>query len=78
MSENFDGRDNLWRVGYFLSDYEYQIECHHKHSQVFMDLPSGAYLTDFVTLDRKEADFSIPYMDKEHFTPSNLRKLSKR
>ena len=52
MSENFDGRGNLWRVGYFLSDYEYQISCYAKTSQVFLDLPSGHYLTDFVTLDR--------------------------
>lgn len=79
MAENFDGRDNLWRVGYFLSDYEYQIECYQKHAQVFIDLPSGHYLTDFLTLEgRKEADFSIPYMDKNVFTPANLRKEAKR
>ena len=78
MAENFDGRGNLWRVGYFLSDYEYQISCYAKTSQVFLDLPSGHYLTDFVTLDRKERDFSIPYLDKDKFTPANLRQLSKR
>lgn len=78
MAENFDGRGNLWRVGYFLSDYEYQISCYAKTSQVFLDLPSGHYLTDFITLDRKERDFSIPYLDKDKFTPANLRKLSKR
>ena len=80
MSENFDGRGNLWRVGYFLSDYEYQLECYQKHAQIFHDLPSGAYLTDFVTLaeNRREADFSLPYMDKDWFTPTKLRKLAKR
>jgi len=78
MSENFDGRGNLWRVGYFLSDYQYDIECYEKHSQVFMDLPSGAYVTNFVTIDRSENDHSIEYMDKNHFTPSNLRKKAKR
>jgi hypothetical protein len=78
MSENFDGRGNLWRVGYFLSDYQYDIECYEKHSQVFMDLPSGAYVTNFVTIDRSENDHSIEYMDKKHFTPSNLRKKAKR
>lgn len=78
MSENFDGRGNLWRVGYFLSDYQYDIECYEKHSQVFMDLPSGAYVTSFVTINRQENDHSIPYMGKEHFTPANLRKMAKR
>lgn len=80
LSENFDSRGNLWRVGYFLSDYEYQIECYQKHSQIFHDLPSGAYLTDFVTLDenRREADFSIPYLGEEYFTPAYLRKAATR
>ena len=78
MSENFDGRGNLWRVGYFLSDYQYDIECYEKHSQVFMDLPSGAYVSNFITIDRSENNHSIPYMDKKHFTPANLRKKAKR
>lgn len=78
MSENFDGRGNLWRVGYFLSDYQYDIGCYEKHTQVFMDLPSGHYVSNFITLNRRETDHSIPYMDKDKFTPANLRKLSKR
>ncbi|PLW70090.1 DUF1329 domain-containing protein [Pseudohalioglobus lutimaris] len=78
MSENYDGRDNLWRVGYFLSDYEYQIGCYQKHTQVFMDLPSGGYVSNFISLDRKEAVHNLPYLDKEHFTPANLRKAAKR
>jgi hypothetical protein len=78
MSENFDSRGNLWRVGYFLSDYEYQTECYNKHTQVFMDLPSGHYVSNFITIDRKEADFSIDYLGKEVFTPAYLRKEAKR
>lgn len=78
MSENFDGRGNLWRVGYFLSDYEYQIDCYEKHSQVFMDLPSGGYVSNFITIDRKEAVHNIPYLQADAFTPANLRKLAKR
>ena len=78
MSENFDGRDNLWRVGFFLSDYEYQIGCYEKHTQVFMDLPSGGYVSNFITIDRSEGVHNLPYLDKEYFTPANLRKLAKR
>jgi len=78
MSENFDSRGNLWRVGYFLSDYQYDIECYEKHTQVFMDLPSGAYVTNFITIDRMESDHSIPYMNESHFTPANLRKMADR
>lgn len=78
MSENFDGRGNLWRVGYFLSDYEYQIECYDKHSQVFMDLPSGGYVSNFITIDRKQAVHNLPYLDADSFTPANLRRLAKR
>lgn len=78
MSENFDGRGNLWRVGFFLSDYVYDAQCYVKHAQVFHDLPSGAYVSNFITIDRKEFDYTIPYMGADHFTPSNLRKISKR
>lgn len=78
MSENFDGRGNLWRVGMFLSDYQYDTECYDKHSQVFHDLPSGHYVTNFITIDRKEWDHSIPYMKQDQFTPANLRKIATR
>ena len=78
MSENFDGRGNLWRVGFFLSDYEYQIGCYQKHTQVFMDLSAGAYISNFITIDRKEAVHNLPYLDKDYYTPANLRKLAKR
>ena len=78
ISENFDGRGNLWRVGFFLSDYEYQIACYQKHTQVFMDLPSGGYVSNFITIDRQEAVHNLPYLEKDYFTPANLRKLAKR
>jgi len=35
-------------------------------------------VSNFITLNRRETDHSIPYMDKDKFTPANLRKLSKR
>lgn len=78
MSENFDSRGNLWRVGLFLSDYQYDIECYEKHTQVFMDLPSGAYVSNFITIHRKENDHSIPYMKQDEFTPASLRKKATR
>lgn len=78
LSENFDSRGNLWRVGMFLSDYQYDVECYEKHTQVFHDLASGAYLSNFITLERKESDHSISYMKKIKFTPANLRKIASR
>ena len=78
MSENFDSRENLWRVGFFLSDYQYDTQCYVKHTQIFHDLPSGHYTASFLTLDRAEFDYTIPYMKKDKFTPANLRKEAKR
>jgi hypothetical protein len=78
MAENFDSRGNLWRVGYFLSDYQYDSQCYERHTQVFMDLPSGGYVSNFITIDRMEPDHSIPYMDADQFTPANLRKKANR
>jgi len=78
MSENFDSRENLWRVGFFLSDYQYDTQCYVKHTQIFHDLPSGHYTASFITIDRKEFDYTIPYMGQQKFTPANLRKEAKR
>lgn len=78
LSENFDGRGNLWRVGLFLSDYQYAIQCYEKHTQAFMDLPSGHYVTNWITLNRKDFDHSLKFMTKDKFTPANLRKAAKR
>ncbi len=78
MSENFDSRGNLWRVGYFLSDYQYDAECYVKHTQVFHDLPSGHYVSNFITLDRKEFNYTVPYMPINDFTPAALRKKATR
>jgi len=78
MSENFDSRENLWRVGFFLSDYQYDVQCYIKHTQVFHDLPSGHYVSNFITLDRDEFDYTIPYMTRDNFTPAALRKKAKR
>jgi hypothetical protein len=43
-----------------------------------MDLPSGGYVTNFITIDRSETDHSIPYMGQDKFTPANLRKKASR
>ncbi len=78
MSENFDSRGNLWRVGYFMSDYNYDVQCYERGSQVFHDLPSGAYLSNFITIDRSEPDHSIDYLGQEFFTPANMRRMARR
>ena len=78
LTQNYDGRDNLWRMGILLSDYQYDIECYSKHTQIFVDLPSGHYVTSFITLEQDAPDFTVPYKKKAYFTPSSLRKKAKR
>ena len=78
MTESFDSRDNLWRVGFMLSEYQYDIECQEKHAQIFMDLPSGHYVVSFPQLELEPFDYSGPFRDKSYFTPANLRQSVKR
>ncbi len=78
MSQNYDGRGNLWRMGLLMSDYQYDIECYEKNTQVFHDLPSGHYVTSFVLLDQDAPDYSIPYKKASYFTPASLRKKARR
>ena len=74
----FDGRDNLWRVGFLLSEYHYDIQCYEKHAQIFHDLPSGHYVTSFMQFEHDPFDYTIPYLDKSHYTAAYLRKSVKR
>jgi hypothetical protein len=78
MSENYDSRDNLWRVGFLLSEYQYDIECYEKHAQIFHDLPSGHYVTSFIQFEQEPFNYTIPFVEKSHFTAANLRKTVKR
>ncbi len=78
LSENFDSRGNLWRVGFFTSEYQYDIQCYAKHTIVFHDLPSGHYMARWVTLVRDEVDYTMPYRDINYFTPEYLRKSVRR
>lgn len=73
LSENFDSRENLWRVGFFLEEYQYDIQCYIKHTVIFHDLPSGHYMARWVSLERDETDYTIPYRDKSYYTPAYLR-----
>jgi hypothetical protein len=78
MSENYDSRDNLWRVGFLLSEYQYDIECYEKHTQIFHDLPSGHYVASFMQFEHEPFNYNIPYLDISHFTPAYLRKTVSR
>ncbi|MGI9285450.1 MAG: DUF1329 domain-containing protein, partial [Pseudomonadales bacterium] len=78
MSQNYDSRGNLWRMGILMSDYQYDIQCYERNTQVFHDLPSGHYVTGFITLDQEESNHSIDYLDQSYFTPANLRKRARR
>ena len=78
LAENFDSRENLWRVAFFLSDYHYDAQCIINQTQVMHDLPSGHYISSVITLNRKEADYTIPFLSQDNFSPAYLRKAAKR
>lgn len=78
MAENFDGRDNLWRVSFLLSEYQYDIECYEKHVQLIFDLPSGHYTASFLQFDQEPFNYKIPFIETSHFTPDYLRQSAKR
>ncbi len=78
LTESYDSRDNLWRVGLFLSDYHYDVSCYMMQTQAMHDLPSGHYASSIITLNRKESDLTIPFLSQENFTPAYLRKAARR
>ena len=46
ITENFDGRGELWKVVLFNSIYEYSSKSYVRRTQMYHDLRAGAYIAE--------------------------------
>ena len=79
ITENYDGRGELWKVVLFNNIYEYNGKAYVRRVQMYHDLRAGAYIAERLINDSTPMLFDVsPVKGEVYFSPSNVRKLGKR
>jgi hypothetical protein len=79
ITENYDGRGELWKVVLTNSIYEYGGQAYARRAQMYHDLRAGAYIAERVINDSAPMLYDVnPMKGPAYFSPSNVRKLGKR
>ena len=79
ITENYDGRGELWKVVLFNNIYEYNGEAYVRRVQMYHDLRAGAYIAERLINDSSPMLYDVnPLKGPTHFSPTNVRKLGRR
>lgn len=78
LTENFDGRGELWKAVMINTLYEYNVKGYVTRSQIFHDLRAGTYMATRVTNEFEPMDFTAPTKGENYFSPTSVRKLGRR
>ena len=79
ITENYDGRGELWKVVLFNNIYEYNGDAYVRRVQMYHDLRAGAYIAERLINDSSPMLYDVtPLKGPTHFSPTNVRKLGKR
>jgi len=77
LTESYDGRGELWRVGILNTLYDYAIEGFVARAQIFHDLQSGAYIATRLVNETAPLNYQANPRGAEYYSPSNLRTMGK-
>ncbi len=79
ITENYDGRGELWKVVLFNNIYEYNGEAYVRRVQMYHDLRAGAYIAERLINDSAPMLYDVsPVKGPAYFSPTNVRKLGRR
>ncbi|QFU77348.1 DUF1329 domain-containing protein [Halioglobus maricola] len=79
ITENYDGRSELWKVVLFNNIYEYGGSAYIRRAQMYHDLRAGAYVADRMINDTAPLLYDQkPPRGAKYFGPTNVRKLGRR
>ena len=67
ITENYDGRGELWKVVLSNSLYEYDTQAYIRRSQMYHDLRAGAYIAERLINDSKPFVFEIQFGQIDNF-----------
>ena len=78
MTENYDGRGELWKVVLINSIYEYNVEGYVNRAMMFHELRAGAYITIRLVNDSDPLDYTAAPKGPSYYSSTNVRKLGRR
>lgn len=79
ITENYDGRGEMWKVVLFNNIYEYGGEAYTRRSQMYHDLRAGAYIVERLVNETAPMLYDIEEVKgANYYSPSNVRKLGRR
>lgn len=78
MTENYDGRGELWKVVLINSIYEYNVPGYVSRAMMFHELRAGGYITIRLVNDSEPLNHVGPPKGEAYYSPTNVRKLGKR
>lgn len=78
MTENYDGRGELWKVVLINSIYEYNVQGYVNRAMMFHELRAGGYITIRLVNDSEPLDYTAKPKGPAYYAPTNVRKLGRR
>ena len=79
ITENYDGRGEMWKVVLFNNIYEYGGKSYTRRSQMYHDLRAGAYIVERLINDSAPMLYDVKEVrGPSYFSPSSVRKLGRR
>ncbi len=78
MTENYDGRGELWKFVLINSIYEFNVKGYVNRAMMFHELRAGGYITIRLVNDGDPLDYMVPAKGPAYYTPTNVRKLGRR
>jgi hypothetical protein len=78
MTENYDGRGEMWKVVLINSIYEYNVEGYVNRAMMFHELRAGGYIVIRLVNDSKPLDYTAPAKGEAYYSPTSVRKLGRR
>jgi hypothetical protein len=78
MSENYDGRGELWKVVLINSIYEYNVPGYVNRAMMFHELRAAGYITIRLVNDSDPMDYTAASRGEAYYSPTSVRKLGRR
>lgn len=78
MTENYDGRGELWKVVLINSIYEFNVPGYVSRAMMFHELRAGGYIVIRLVNDADPLDHTAEARGARYYSPTNVRKLGKR
>lgn len=78
LSESYDGRGNLWRVGVFATVYDFALKGFVARAQIFHDLSASAYIATRLVNETAQPNLMGTPQGETYYSPANLRTMGTR